>query len=121
MSRDVDFHHIPVNQAEIHVRLLNWARWCRGKPGSHTSPMFRGYRATDVWAAPEIGEPVNVLDAAKVAKAVIALPEKHRDATQWHYVHPVAPGRACRALAVSYEGLARLVIDARTMLVNRKA
>lgn len=81
--------------------------------------MFRGYRSTDVWAAPSVSEPVDKLDAAKIAKAVIALPVKHRGATQWHYVKPVAPGRAARELAVSLAGLAELVQDARTMLINR--
>ena len=120
MRGGVDFHAVPPHQAEIHARLLNWARWCRGKPTSHTSPMFRGYRSSEVWAAPETGEPVNVLDAAKIARAVVDLPEKHRDATQWHYVHPVAPIRVCRALEVSYEGLAHLVIEGRALLITRR-
>ena len=120
MKREsIDFHIVPDQQLAVHVRLLNWARWCNGKPGSSVSPMFRAYRSTDVWAAPSIGEPVDKLDAAKMAKAVIALPDKHRSATQWHYVKPVAPGRAARELAVTLDDLARLVQDARTILINR--
>lgn len=120
MKREsIDFHQVAERHLAIHARLLNWARWCNGKPGSSVSPMFRAYRSTDVWAAPSIGEPVDKLDAAKIAKAVIALPDKHRSATQWHYVKPVAPGRAARELAVTLADLAKLVHDARTMLVNR--
>ena len=115
----IDFHIVPDAQLAVHARLLNWARWCNGRPGSSVSPMFRAYRSTDVWAAPSIGEPVDKLDAAKMAKAVIALPDKHRGATQWHYVKPVSPGRAARELAVTLADLARLVQDARTMLINR--
>ena len=119
MKRDIDFHGVEERHQAIHARLLNWARWCNGRPGSSVSPMFRGYRSTDVWAAPSVSEPVDKLDAAKIAKAVIALPDKHRGATQWHYVKPVAPGKAARELAVTLVDLAQLVIDARTMLINR--
>ena len=117
----VDFHHVPEHQAQIHGRLLNWAAWCAGRSGSAVSPMFRSYRSTDVWAAPEAGNPVDGIDAATIAKAVIALPENHRHATNWSYVRPVAPARACRSLGVTMEDLAQLVIDARQFLINRRA
>lgn len=120
MKRDaIDFHLVPDHQLAIHWRLVNWSRWCNGRPGNNCSPMFRGYRSTDVWSAPEIGTPVDKLDAAKVAKAVVALPEKHRAAVNWHYVKPVAPMRAARELAVSLAELAQLVRDGRQMMINR--
>jgi hypothetical protein len=121
MREAVDFHMVADQHLAIHARLLNWARWCNGKEGSTVSPMFRSYRSTDVWAEVSIGEPVDKLDAAKIAKAVIALPEKHRGATQWHYIKPVSPIKAARNLAVSLADLARLVHDARCMLINRGA
>lgn len=117
----VDFHMVADRHLAIHARLLNWARWCNGREGSSVAPMFRSYRSTDVWAAPSISEPVDKLDAAKIANAVTALPGKHRAATQWHYVKPVSPGRAARSIAVSLAGLAELVAESRTMLVNRRA
>ena len=119
MKRDIDFHGVEERHLAIHARLLNWARWCNGRPGSNVSPMFRSYRSTDVWAAPSVSEPVDKLDAAKVAKAVIALPVKHRGATQWHYVKPVSPVKAARELAVTLADLALLVGEARTILINR--
>lgn len=117
----IDFHIVAPQHEAIHARLLNWARWCNGRPGSSVSPMFRAYRSTDVWAAPSIGEPVDKLDAARIGKAVIALPGNHRAATQWHYVKPVAPSRAARTIGVTLADLAELVQDARQMLLNRRA
>ena len=123
MRRDIiDFHEVAERHEGIHARLLNWARWCHDVPMSRQTAvcaMFRDYRSTDVWATAEVITPVDKLDAAKIAKAVTALPEKHRGATQWHYVKPVGPGKAARELAVSLTDLAQLVIDARTMLINR--
>ena len=122
MKRDIDFHGVEERHLAIHARLLNWARWCNNRTGSAVTPMFRHYRSTDVWAEPTAIEPVDSLDAAKVEKAVTALPVKHKAAAQWHYVRcTVSPIRAARTLAVSLRGLADLVHDARTMLVNRRA
>ncbi len=122
MKREsIDFHLVAERHLAIHARLLNWARWCNGREGSSVAPMFRSYRSTDLWAAPSVSEPVDKLDAAKIAKAVVALPDKHRSATQWHYVKPVSPGKAARSLAVSLAGLAELVAESRTMLVNNGA
>jgi hypothetical protein len=60
-------------------------------------------------------------DAVLVAKGVGFLPEKHRRAIHWYYIHggrdPVGMGRQ---IAVSKQGLADLVVDARQMLINRK-
>lgn len=121
MQRDfIDLHIVPDHQLAMHERLQNWARWCRGKPASAVAPMFRGYRSSDVWAAPEVGTPVDKLDASKIASAVAALPETHRAATGWHYVHPVSPGRAARELGLTIAALGQAVIDARQCLINRR-
>jgi hypothetical protein len=121
MKRDsIDFHEVAAKHEEIHARLRNWARWAKPPGGAECSPMFRGYRCTDVWAAPEVSDPVNTLDAHKVAKGVAALPELHRHSIQWCYVRPVAVIRIRRALKVSEAALWRLVTDGREMLVNRR-
>ena len=122
MRRDgIDFQVFPAHQEVIHGRLQNWARWCFDRSGASVSPMFRGYRSTDVWAAPTVSEPVDTIDAARVAKAVIALPEWHRHSVNWYYIKPVHPKRAAQALAVTVADLAQTVIDARQMLINRGA
>jgi len=117
----VDYNHVPERHAAIHARLENWARWVRVRPhGWQTAPMFRMYQSrARQWEAPVIQNPVDTLDAVVVEKAVSALPEKHRDAIRWWYVHAGNPVATARALAVSKQGLADLVDAGRTMLQNR--
>lgn len=122
MRRDIDFHLVPEHQLAMHARMLNWARWCRGSGSSSVSPMFRGYRSTDVWAAPSVSEPVDSIDGMRIAKAVYALPEEHRKSVTWHYIEPwVVPFKVCKMLACRPETLAQLVIDGRQMMINRHA
>lgn len=118
----VDFHRVEEGHLAIDARLQNWARWCNGSSVSNTSPMFRLVPPPprvrgDIgfWA----GAPVDKLDAAKMAKAVAALPAAHRASINWHYIKPVSPRKACQAIGCSMEGLGQLVRDARQMLINR--
>ena len=64
----------------------------------------------------DIGTPADTLDAVLIAKAVSALPEKHRAAVRWSYVHCGNPVAMARTLGVSKQGLADLVDAGRTML-----
>jgi hypothetical protein len=119
-----DFHAVEAKHTEIHARLENWARWCNGSAGSTTSPMFRLYiapararGAEHTWS----GVPVDGMDAARIAKHVAQLPEKHRHALNWSYIKPVNPRRAAQMIGVTLEGLLLLVRDGRQMLLNRRA
>ena len=123
-TKVVDFHAVEDKHADIHKRLLNWGRWCNGSGMPVMSPMFRLYIAParargDYGGA--LGLPVDTGDAAKIAKAVVALPAPHRAAINWSYVKPVSPRRAAKAIGTSLEGLALYLRDGRQMLVNRKA
>ena len=127
MRRDdyIDFHQVEEKHLAIHARLVNWGTWCNGTAPSSTSPMFRLYIAS-AQARSRDGATFGVssvdrLDATKIAKAVVALPEKHRDAVNWCYVRPVAPIRAARAIGTSLDGLMQLLRDGRQMLINRNA
>lgn len=120
----VDFHAVEVHQREIDGRLANWAAWCNGSwGGPGTSPMFRMVPPPprvrgDIAYGARI---VDKADAAKIAAAVIALPEKHRKAVHWAYVRPVSPKKTCRELGVDMDDLYRLLRDGRQMLINRGA
>ncbi len=120
----IDFHQVEPHQRQIDARLANWARWCNGTHAPTTSPMFRMTppppRVRGEMAYQSAGL-VDRMDATKIAKAVAALPEKHRAAINWHYVKPVSPKRACGAIGINMEGLANLVRDGRQMLINRGA
>lgn len=120
----VDFDSVLPEHKEIDRRLSNWARWCRGSHrqwGSGISPMFRLYRSSDA-RRDAYGELTDVgvdrLDAVQVHKAVTALPEKHRLAAHWFYLHPHNPKGAAATLGVSMHGLAELIRDGRQMLIN---
>ena len=117
----VDYNHVPERHTAIHARLENWRRWVIVRPnGWQVAPMFRLYQSKSrQWEAPVIQNPVDTLDAVLMEKAVSALPEKHRAAIRWSYVHAGNPVAMARALAVSKQGLADLVDAGRTMLQNR--
>lgn len=121
MRRDpVDFFVVRAGHEAIHERLTNWARWSRGGRGStSTLPMFRFYRP-DGYHELTAAIPVDSLDATRVQKLMVVLPEKHRWAMQWSYAHPwIHVQKVCRVLAVSRDALAELVHDGRSMLRNR--
>jgi DNA-directed RNA polymerase specialized sigma24 family protein len=119
----IDFHAVEPHQRDIDKRLHNWGRWCNGTTAPMTSPMFRMTPPPprvrgDL--AYQSGKPVDAMDAAKIAKAVAALPQSHRAAINWSYVKPVSPKRACQAIGTSMQGLQWLVRDGRQMLINRE-
>ena len=118
---NVDYNHVPERHTAIHARLENWRRWVIVRPnGWQVAPMFRLYQSKSrQWEAPVIQNPVDTLDAVLMEKAVSALPEKHRAAIRWSYVHAGNPVAMARSLAVSKQGLADLVDAGRTMLQNR--
>ena len=125
MTRDpIDFAQVETKHASIHARLENWGMWCQpGRGFGDSSPMFRLYRSDAIarWGHPISDRPiVDKLDAQRIAKGVAALPEPHMRSIQWYYVKPCSPQKACRMLATNQAGLARLVSDARTMLINRR-
>ena len=122
MRRDfIDFFYVEAHQLDIHRRLENWARtvevWrASGKP----HPMWAKARSNSrQWHEPEPRPPTDTLDGHKIEKAVSALPEPHRDALRWNYVHKGGPLHQARKQGVTKDGLARLVKDARQMLINR--
>lgn len=122
MREAVDFHFVPAHQEAIHMRLLNWARAQRNSTGNATAPMFRQYRSSDQWATPSVSMPVDQRDAAKVNKAWQQLPTKHRASVAWFYITPGSPpNKACKGIGCTLAELARLVVDARSMLINRGA
>lgn len=126
MKRDdyIDFHQVEEKHLAIHGRLVNWGTWCNGTAPSETSPMFRLYIASARARSHDgvtFGVSVDRMDAARIAKAVAALPDQNRSAVNWCYVRPVAPIRAARAIGTSLDGLMQLLRDGRQMLVNRGA
>lgn len=118
---DTDFFVVYPHHLAIHDLLMNWSRYVgTGKGGlTGASPMFRGYRSSEVWSQ-ECSLPIDELAGHAMEKEVGKLPEKNRDAIRWHYVFwRIPPGRMCRYLGVGRADLAGLIHDGRSMLKNR--
>ena len=116
----VDFNAVEPHQVAIDARLTNWARWSSGRGGRDCSPMFRLYRP-DNYERPVTATPIDSLDAQRIQKAVAGLPTPHRLALSWCYIHRTNARKAAQLLGESLPGLARLIRDARQMLINRGA
>ena len=117
-----DFSKVPEHQREIDRRCWNWARWCEpnvaGSAG--VSPMFRGMpRVVRHEPGTPLAEGVDPVDAARIAKAVAALPEKLRRVMAWNYVRPTSPTIAAKALGVPIRELLPMLDRARQMLIER--
>ena len=120
MREAVDFHFVPPEQMAMHMRLINWGRAQRSNPGQSCAPMFRQYRSSDQWEGATSSPSVDKLDADKINGAWKELPGNNRAALAWQYVTPSSPRKACKAIGCTMEDLARLVVDARAMLINRR-
>jgi len=119
MGSDIDFNAVPFRQEHIHERLVNWARWVRPRRSSWVHPMWRGFKASEVWAETRSSVPIDPLDAQKMERGVSALPDQHKFSIRWCYVYRGNPVRAARMVGETQEGLAALISAARVMLVNR--
>ena len=120
MKREaIDFFLVEDKHLSIHKRLENWARWCDGRRGAATSPMFRLYVPDEHWEGQAVSIAVDILCACDMQKGVSRLPKNHAIALNWNYVHPSNPVRKARELGESIAGLAKLIRAARQMLVNR--
>ena len=118
----IDLNHVHPKHDAINLRLEEWARYVRVKHAVWCcQPMFRLYRAPKQWESDlDIRIEINTLDAAEIERAVSFLPDKHRTAIRWCYVHSHVPvGKVQRELGATREALAGLIHDGRTMLVNR--
>lgn len=115
----VDFHAVDPSHEVIHKRLENWARYVEVRGARWVAPIWKmGKSNGRQWHTPELRPEVDTLDGHKMEKAVGALPEKHREAIRWSYYYRDSPARKARQLAVTYEGLATLVRNGRSMLKN---
>lgn len=121
----VDFSLVEEAHREIDARLANWARWSRSRLDAgalpRTCPGFNLYRSSSLWDGryPVDIVQVDKMDAQRMQKAVSALPQPHRLALSWCYIKRSNPRRAAADLGQTLEGLMRLIVDGRQMLISR--
>lgn len=115
-----DFAHVEPHQAEIHDTLINWSLWVKPGHPSYMHPMWAKSRSNAwQWHVPEHRPTCDILKAQRTEKAVSKLPEKHRYAVRWCYVHRGHPAKAAKKAGVTIDGLYKLVRDGRQMLIDR--
>ncbi len=116
----IDFNSVLFAHEPMHERLINWARWVRPRASSWVHPMWRGFKASEIWTGAQASVPLDPLDAQAVEKGVSALPEQHRFAVRWCYVYSGQPRKAAQQVGETLEGLYALIVGARQMLINRR-
>lgn len=116
----VDFSYVEPRHQQIDQRLQNWGRASFSGVGCATNPMFRFVKPSQTWDEIETRIPVDRHDAMLIAKAVGVLPRPHMLALNWCYVKKSAPAQGQKMVGTTLEGLAQLIRDGRTMLINRK-
>jgi hypothetical protein len=119
----VDVSSVPEHQWDMDRRLKNWAAACRGgdKRTGAAAPMFMFYRSSEAKReyGAETSVPVDRSDAIAVGKGISFLPEKHRKAIDWFYLHPRNPSGKARELGLTLQGLSEHVVEGRQILINR--
>lgn len=113
----IDFNIIKPEHEDIHKRLENWAKWCKGSNSGNVHPMFRQYRNGYFEPSPARSYS-DTVDAVAVQKVMKDIPEPQRIALQWFYVRPGSPMRVCFALGVNKADLLELIHRGRTMAKN---
>lgn len=114
-----DMTEVPPHQEAIHHRLsTNWRSYCHGGRHVEVCPYLRDYRPGDHWNPPEPKQTADLIDGAKLNKAVVSLPELHRKALQWWYIQPSSPGKAAKGLKMTQILLKGLVISGRQRLID---
>jgi hypothetical protein len=113
----IDFNVIKPEHEDIHQRLENWGKWCKGSTHGNVHPMFRQYRNGYFEASPARSTS-DTVDAVAIQKAMKDIPEPQRIAIQWFYVKPGSPNKVCFALGVNKRDLLELIHQGRTMMKN---
>ncbi len=117
---EIDINYIEPCHHAVHDRLTNWGRWAETRPSYKTCPMFRMARSNSrQWYPVEVKDTIDVLDAAVVEKVVVSLPEAHKSAMVWFYVHRSGENKYRRQRGYTLDTLQKIVSDARQMVMNR--
>lgn len=116
----IDFNAVSFAHEPIHERLTNWARWVRPRASSWVHPMWRNYKPDNWYRVVSENSGLDPLDAQAVEKGVSALPDAHKFAIRWCYVYGGQPRKAAQHVGESLEGLQVLIVQGRSMLINRR-
>lgn len=118
-TNSVDYFRVESHHEAIHDRLTNWASWVTVRQPSWVSPIWKlGKSNGRQWHTPEHRQSCDILDAQVMEKAVYRLPIKYRAAIRWCYVWRYGELKFRREHGLTPDGLMRLLVDGRSMLMN---
>ena len=111
---------------EIDAELSQWGQWsCEGRSALRCRSVEGAYRPRngniDRWEfEPPRPSPVSVpnLRMREIDRAVLRVPEGHRNVLVLHYVAMARPERICRAVAIPQRDFGHWLFTARCMVVN---
>lgn len=123
--RPLPVESVDADHEAIHADLEAWGRWNRDR--SHKmrcGSAEKEYRAPwRQWHYPTAGEmmPRNVVNPRnrQVDRAVLHLPEQHRETIRRYYSFRQRPEIICRLVNIRYADFARWMRDCRNMVLNR--
>jgi hypothetical protein len=107
--------------ATTEQRLENWRNWARDHRKYRVTPSLEGrYRPPPSWHPPEPKIFVDILDAIKVEKALVAMPQPYKQVLIYRYIYPFLNFNAfCRKASIHQSKFNEYERRAICMLHNR--
>lgn len=100
-------------------RLANWANWARGKAQyDHCRSIEHRYKTPQIWETTYPAISVDILDALKVEKAIIRLPECSRVILVMHHLYRADPRITSRKAGLNWHRYDQHLDHAEKMLQN---
>jgi hypothetical protein len=102
-------------------RLENWKNWAREHRKYRVTQSLEGrYRAPPMWHPPEAKVFVDILDALKVEKALVAMPQPYKQLLIYRYIYPYLNFAAfCRKASIHQSKFSEYERRSICMLHNR--
>lgn len=110
--------------ADVHADLAAWGRWSLDRrSGVRCGSAESGYRSNwRSWHYPTAQEMMPSLPnprAREVDRAVLGLPDQHRQTVRLYYVFNARPEVICRRVVIRQTDFGRWMRDCRCMVLNR--
>ncbi len=114
------------DQRGIHAELEAWGRWSidsrgRVKCGSAEKSYENrsGYRSFNYPSVDEMMPALPNPRMRQIDRAVLGLPEQHRNTCRYYYVLGLRPEVICRRVVIRHADFGRWMRDCRAMVANR--
>lgn len=122
LAEAVDYFFVAPHHIGIDQRCQNWARYVQVHRPGWVGPIWKlGRSHGRQWHQPEVKDPIDTADGAKIERAVAGLPAPERHVLRWAYVRRYGELKCRRELGggdpIEPELLFRLLEDGRDQLL----